>query len=60
MKSHPLKGWRKILALIGGGAVCTFFPAAAPILLPLLKLYIPAQAAVDAAEHFGLLKKNGG
>lgn len=57
MKTHPLKGWRKILAVVAGTAISTLYPPAAPFILPLLKLYIPAQAAVDAAEQ--LMKKSG-
>lgn len=60
MKRHPLKGWRKILAVALGGTICTLYPPAAAYILPLLKLYIPGQAAVDVAEALGLWKRNGG
>lgn len=51
---NPLKGWRKILAALIGGGISVFFPAAAPIVLPLVKTYILGQAAVDTAESLGL------
>jgi hypothetical protein len=53
MKPNPLKGWRKILALVAGGAVSTFLPGAAPFVLPLVKTYLIAQGGVDAAEWLG-------
>jgi len=59
MKQHPLKGWRKILAVVIGGAVSTFCPAAAPIVLPLVKTYVLGQAAVDTAEALGIWKNGG-
>ncbi|MGH6628098.1 MAG: hypothetical protein ACREB3_00015 [Burkholderiales bacterium] len=60
MKKHPLKGWRKILALVLGGAVSSLFPDLAPFVLPLVKTYLIAQGAVDVSEAVGVLRNNGG
>lgn len=57
MKQHPLKGWRKIGALVGGGAICTLYPPAAAFVLPLVKVYLLAQGGVDLAEKLATGKQ---
>ena len=57
MKDHPLKGWRKILALVAGSAISMYYPPAAAIVLPLVKFYLGAQGAVDAAEKLSTGKQ---